>query len=376
MSAPWPVTVQEPDRLRTLTGHPEQVIGAELLVRADGPERGVRIVRLRSGVIEVDVIVDRALDISRASIRGVPVAWLSPTGIAGPWYAEQEGWGTFRTFFGGLLTTNGLDHVLRPETDDATYFNYPLKTSEHHRLHGRLSTTPARLSRYGFDDDLEPHALVVEGEIRQSTVFGENYVVRRCITLPLGGSSIRVTDTVENAGYARTPYMIMYTVNGGWPLVGRGATVAIGAGEPSDSTPSAAGKDWSVLEAPARGAAERVWEHRPIPGADGRVHAAILNPDVGGGQAVGLALAYDASTLPRLHQWVSPGEGAYVVGLEPTNSPLGGRAQARENGGLPALEPGERIRHELEIRLLWGGDELDEARRRCNAAEALTSKTD
>ena len=49
------------EQVRRLAGHPEQVVGAELLRREDGSERGVRIVRLRSGAVEVDVVVDRAL---------------------------------------------------------------------------------------------------------------------------------------------------------------------------------------------------------------------------------------------------------------------------------------------------------------------------
>ncbi len=69
------------DDLRRLAGSPEQVLGAELLERADGRERGVRVVRLRSGACEVEVVVDRALDIAHASVAGLPVAWISPTGI-------------------------------------------------------------------------------------------------------------------------------------------------------------------------------------------------------------------------------------------------------------------------------------------------------
>ena len=37
------------DDLRRLAGSPEQVLGAELFERADGRERCVRVVRLRSG---------------------------------------------------------------------------------------------------------------------------------------------------------------------------------------------------------------------------------------------------------------------------------------------------------------------------------------
>ena len=96
------------EELRRRTGRSEQLLGAELVERADGSERGVRCVRLRSGAIELEVVVDRALDLAQATVGGVPVAWISPTGLAAPGLAVPTGWEPFRTFFGGSA------HDLRP----------------------------------------------------------------------------------------------------------------------------------------------------------------------------------------------------------------------------------------------------------------------
>ena len=49
------------EELRRHAGRPEQLVGAELFERSDGSERGVRCVRLRSGVIELEVVVDGAV---------------------------------------------------------------------------------------------------------------------------------------------------------------------------------------------------------------------------------------------------------------------------------------------------------------------------
>ncbi|HEY8584530.1 MAG TPA: DUF4432 family protein, partial [Capillimicrobium sp.] len=224
------------ESLRRLAGHPEQVVGAELVRREDGSERGVRLVRLRSGEVDVEVVVDRALDLAGAAVRGVPVAWLSPTGIAGPWFAEPSGMGTFRTFFGGLLTTCGLEHTLGPTVDDVAHFAYPGKTTEAFPLHGRISATPARLTGYGAAlDGARPHVFV-EGEVRQATVFGETLLLRRRIELDVGGRTIRIADAVRNAGYAPTPHALLYHVNLGWPLVAPGATVHLPVGEPRFAT--------------------------------------------------------------------------------------------------------------------------------------------
>lgn len=352
------------ESIRRVVGHPEQVIGAELMSREDGTERGVRFIRLRTGEIDVDIVVDRALDIAGASVRGVPVAWLSPTGVAAPWFAEPQGMGTFQTFFGGLLTTCGLEHTLGPTTDTVAHFGYPGRTVEEFPLHGRISGIPARLAGYGSDLECEHPHVFVEGEVRQATVFGETLVLRRRIEADIGGRTLRIRDVVRNDGYASTPHAILYHVNAGWPLLGPGARVLAGVGEPRVTTEAAEGVDWRTVDAPGTGAVEQVWEHTPQAGADGLVRAGVLNDDVGGGRPVGLEIAYDPETLPRLFQWRVMGEGTYVVGLEPGNLRIEGRQAAREAGDMVVLEPGEKREYNLEFRLLWGADDLDLASKR------------
>jgi hypothetical protein len=347
------------EAIRRVAGHPEQVVGAELLRREDGGERGVRLVRLRTGEIDVDVVVDRALDLAGASVRGVPVAWLSPTGVAGPWFAEPHGLGTFRTFFGGLLTTCGLDHTLGPATDTAAHFGYPGQSEQQYPLHGRISARPARLIGYGATLDHERPHLFVEGELRQATVFGETLLLRRRIEADVGGRTLRIRDTVRNAGYAPTPHAILYHVNAGWPVVAPGAQIVAAVGEPRVATETARGADWRAVDPPGRGAVEQVWEHTPRPGPGGLVRAAVLNANVGDGRGAGVEIAYDPATLPRLFQWRVMGEGHYVIGLEPGNLRIEGRRAARESGDLVVLEPGEERRYRLDIRLLWGGDDLE-----------------
>jgi len=350
--------------VRRLAGHPEQLVGAELLCRADGPERGVRVVRLRTGEIDVDVVVDRALDIAGAAVRGVPVAWLSPTGAVGPWYAEHVGLRPFRTFFGGLLTTCGLDHTLGPAEDDARHFGYPGKEVQQFPLHGRISTAPARLLGYGAVlDDARPHVFV-EGEVRQAEVFGETLVLRRRLEADVGGRELRVRDVVRNDGYAPTPHMLLYHVNAGWPVVAPGAEVRVPGSVPRFATDAAAGADWRSVDPPTPGAVEQVWEHVPSPDSDGLVHAAVLQEDVGGGRAVGLEVVYDPVTLPRLFEWRVMGEGHYVIGLEPGNLRIEGRHAAREAGDLVTLQPGEQRSYRLDLGLLFGPHDLAAARGR------------
>ena len=218
------------DALRRRAGRAEQLLGAELYERSDGSERGVRCLRLRSGRIELEVVVDRGFDLAQATLGGVPVAWISPTGLASPSLVQPVGWEPFRTFFGGLLTTCGLEHTLGPAQDDATQFAYPGRATHDFPLHGRLSGTPGRLLGYGIDWERE--CVYCRGDVRQAHVFGESLTLEREVRIPLGGATIEVEDRVRNDGFATTPHMLLYHVNLGWPLLGPGAEVVAGVGEP------------------------------------------------------------------------------------------------------------------------------------------------
>lgn len=345
----------DPAHLAALAGHPEQLLGAELSERGDGAGRGVRVLTLRGPEVTAEVIVDRALDLGRAWIRGVPVAWLSPTGLVGPWYREPHGFGTQRTFAGGLMTTCGLDHVGLPAERSAARYEHDPRGADPAPLHGRVSTVPAELRGYGLDTEGRPFAA---GEVRQASLFGEVLLLARRITLD--GRCLLVEDAVRNAGYAPTPHAILYHVNAGWPLVAPDARVLVPGGDyPVPLSADARGADPTTVTAPGRDNREQVWLHR-LPAEDGPARAAVLNPDLGDGRAVGLALNWDRGQLPGLLQWQVMGDGNYVVGLEPTSA----RAENGKPLAIPELAPGEERRYGLELRLLWGaevGAELERA---------------
>jgi hypothetical protein len=351
--------------LRRRTGRVEQVLGAELVERADGSERGVRCVRLRSGAIDVEVVVDRALDLAQATVGGVPVAWMSPTGLASPGLAVPSGWEPFRTFFGGLLTTCGLEHTLGPVEDDATHFRYPGRPTHDFPLHGRLSATPGRLLGYGVDWERE--CVYCRGDVRQAHVFGESLTLEREIRIALGGTTIELDDIVRNDGFAPTPHMLLYHVNLGWPVLGENAEVVAGVGDPRVTTPAAEGADWRTVVPPSFPFAEQVWEHTPRPDANGVGRAAVLNADIGDGRPLGVELAWSHETLPRLFQWRVMSDQNYVIGLEPGNAPIEGRKVAREEGTLVILAPGEERRTSLSLTLHNTAAGLSEARERIGA---------
>jgi hypothetical protein len=218
------------EELLRRVGRLEQVAGVRLVTLGDGSERGVRVLEFRSGCgFDFDVLVDRGFDIGRCSQGGRSLAWISPTGFPGPWFAEPEGLGFLRGFGAGLLTTCGLDHAFGPAEDTAAHFGYPAKPTERYGLHGRVSATPARLLGYGEQWNGEACVLFAEGEARQATVFGEHLVLRRRVEVPVGESRLTIRDEVANEGFAPTTHMLLYHVNVGWPVVDEGAELLVPA---------------------------------------------------------------------------------------------------------------------------------------------------
>lgn len=332
-----------------------QVAGVRLVTLGDGVERGVRVLEFRTGTgFAFEVLVDRAFDLGRCELRGAPLAWSSAVGFTGPWYHEWEGLGFFRTWGGGLLTTCGVDHALFMATDTAAQYHYPPKQTEDFPLHGRVSNRPARLVGYGERWEGDECVLWAEGETPQAAVFGEQLLVRRRIEARVGESRLSLRDEVENVGFDRTPHMLLYHVNAGFPVVDEGAEVLVPARsvEPRGDHPV---EGHRTLAAPAAGFVEQVFEHDNAAEPEGTVPVAVVNRRLG----LGLYEVYRRDQLPFHFLWRMLGEGTYVVGIEPCTNRTAGRLDARARGELVELGAGERRIYELELGALDGEAEIE-----------------
>jgi hypothetical protein len=232
--------------LRARVGSLDQLARVERVVEDDGPGRGARRVRLvDSAGLDVDVHVDRCLDLGAASYRGVPLAWRSPVGYVAPGLVGPGTDGWLRGFAGGLLTTCGLDTFGAASMDDGQEFG----------LHGRIGATPAaEVSTWAraVDGDYE---LGVSGFVRQSSLFGDDLVLHRRITTRMGSGRLLLEDTVTNDGFSAAPHMVLYHCNLGWPLLDQGAEIDVPGARTSPRDEAAArGMDtWSRPRAAAAG---------------------------------------------------------------------------------------------------------------------------
>lgn len=311
-------------------GSLDQIARVDSLIEADGPARGARLIRVvNGGGLQFDVHPDRGLDIGAASYEGLPLAWLSSTGIAAPSLYDPVGRGWLRTFGGGFVTTCGLDSFGPPADDKDGVVG----------MHGRVGHIPAKLTRV----EASPDRVIVAGTVRQTAVFAENLALRREITSEVGSSTFTISDTVTNEGASPSPLMVLYHVNLGWPLLDDGTTLDIPAESVTPRDPDAEsgfGRQYEI-GVPAEGFREQVYIHRAGPDR----YARVSNQTRG----LELTLRY-SSTLPALFEWKMTATKHYVLGLEPANTPeIGGRAAARANGLLPQLQPGESIDYEISI---------------------------
>ncbi|MGV3712723.1 aldose 1-epimerase family protein [Pseudolysinimonas sp.] len=321
------------DELARRTGTLAQVARVDRLVDEEGPARGARRIRIvTGGGLEVEVHPDRALDLGQVTYRGVPVAWMSPTGMVAPALTESRGQEWLRSFGGGLLATCGLDSFGPPNVDEGV--DYP--------QHGRVGVAPATVTRA----EVRGGELVVSGLVRQATVFGENLVLERTWSADLGGATLRLRDVVRNEGAADAGHMVLYHVNVGWPLLDEAAHLELPSREvnPRDADARSGAGRWHQIDEPQAGYREQVFGHDFRD--SGTAVVAIDNARID----TRFELRFETDTLPALHQWKMSGEGHYVMGLEPVNvNTFGGRAGARAAGTLPVLKPGRSVSYALDF---------------------------
>jgi hypothetical protein len=342
-------------QLARRVGRLEQVAGVRLVTLGDGVERGTRVLEFRTGSgFSFDVLVDRAFDIGRCELGGRPLAWQSAAGFAAPWFAEPEGLGWLRSFGGGLLTTCGLDHALFTAEDTAEQYHYPPKPTERYGLHGRVSNRPARLVAHGERWVGDECVLYARGEVLQAAVFGEQLLLERTVEARVGGSRLTIHDEVVNVGHDRTPHMLLYHVNVGWPVVDEGSELLVPARRVHARGDYPA-EGYRIFDGPTPGYVERVYEHELAAEPGGTVPVGIVNRALG----LGAYEVFRRDQLPHHFVWRMLGEGTYVVGIEPSTNRTAGRLDARERGELIELGPGERRVYDLELGALDGAVEID-----------------
>jgi hypothetical protein len=332
---------------------------------SDGVERGVRTLQFRTGGgLSFELLVDRTLDIGSSEFRGDSIGWLSPTGFRHPGlheYESEDGLSWARSFSGTLLT-GGLDHTLFGGRFDAGHYRYAPRTEIQQSLHGRIAHIPAVLQGYGTTWTSDDHAVLwAEAHTRQAAVFGENLVLRRRVEADLGGTTIRLIDTVTNEGFEPTPHMYLYHINFGWPLLDEGTRFVAPIVETTWCTDAVWQQQaaYDICLGPQDGFEEQVYEHSVVPDAGGHMRAMLINDRL----ELAAEVIWNAAEFPHLLQWMNLRSGAYGFGIEPSTHRVAGQDAARQDGTMIWLGHGESRRYHTAITVHSGADEIAAAER-------------
>jgi hypothetical protein len=334
----------------------------------EGLEDGVLALDVANGSgLSFTLLPGRGLDISSAHYNGRSLAWRSATTDTHPAFFDHEGEGGrgwLRGFYGGLVVTCGMTWAGANAEENGKLYG----------IHGRVSNLPATNVQWDGIWEGDDYILTVRGKVREATVFGENLQLTRVISLKLGERRLFLQDTVENLGVRRTEHMMLYHINIGFPVVSDRAKLIAPTltAMPRDADAEDGKERYALMQPPEAGFREKVYFHEFAHDAEGRVAAAIVNPDGDAGDASGPGLGvycrYDPAQLPRFIEWKMMDAGTYVVGMEPANCLVMGRPYDRAAGTLQFLEPGEQRRYDLELGVLVGSDEIARHETACHNA--------
>lgn len=314
-------------------GHKSQLRGIEEHRLVGGKGDGMRLLEVRNGQgLEFTVSADRCADISRLSYRGNNFSYVSVDGYVGPAYYNPKGSEWLRSFTAGFLTTCGLTAVGDAEVCDG----------EELPLHGRIANQPAEELAW-FEEDGQ---LVIRAEIPHVQALGNKLWMKRVYRISTTENTFTVTDTVRNLDARVSPFMILYHMNMGYPLLSEEAELYIPSVkvEARSEFAKAGIGEWNRIIPPQPGIEEQCYYHT----FDRKGLAAIFNPAIGAGAAI----SFNAEELDFFTQWKMMGVRDYVLGLEPGNCSPDGRTVMRDSGRLKYLQPEEEKTYSVTVRIL------------------------
>jgi hypothetical protein len=317
----------------SMIGDPHQLAGGKSFQYSDGKADGVRGISVNTGGgLQFTVLPGRGMDIPEAFFRGRPLHFSSGTGITSPAYYEERGLEWLRSFYVGLLTTCGIANSGAPSVDRGEPFG----------LHGRVANAGAEDVCIDQRWEGDEYLITLRGRIREVKALFENLALTRTIKTRLGEPGFTMHDVIVNNGFEPQPLLMLYHFNFGFPLLSP-RTELIAPVKKTEPRDEEARKDRGVEECfsypePIQGYSEKVFFHTLGADGKGNTFVALVNPDSGEGNPLGVALRFNTRELPVFTQWKMPRKGFYVTGLEPGTAVPLGRGVLRERGLLPMLE--------------------------------------
>lgn len=335
--------------LLSRVGSISQLCGVKLMELKGGKSEGVSIARIWTGSgLDFDVNLSRGIGLGAFRFKGMSLSWISATGDVAPCFYEPHKAGLDRSYAGGLMHNSGLRQVGAPCEDEG----------EELGLHGRISNIPAdqvHLDSYWNGDD---YIVSISGKVREVSALGENIVLTRKIQTKLGSNEVLLEDTIENEAPTRSPFMLLYHTNFGFPLIDQGTRLVI----PSETVINAADGSpvsedvYGRCSEPTKDKGSQIYFHT-VKKKNGHGGYLLMNEKL----ELGLEVRYEIENLPNLIHWVNLEAGRYVMEVGPSNCKCFGRKAERDAGTLQFLEPGEVKNYRLSFSVIEGMTKLTEA---------------
>lgn len=329
------------------TGTIKQFCGIEKVKYLEGKAKNVNAMFFRTGSgFNFTILADRCLDIYHAEYNGIPLAYLTPVGIAAPEFYDNKGWAWVKTFGGGLLQTCGLLNVGPACSFDGV----------EHGAHGAISAAPAENISVNEYWDNNNFVLETKGVMREERLNKYNLKLERTIKTIAGEKSLLIKDKVTNEGFKSSPLMIMYHINIGYPILSEKSKLVTSLKSllPRDPDAFDGKENYMNFEKPQKEYFEKCYFHIMNKHRSGKATAGIFNPSLEGG--IGVVIEWLHESLPRMTQWKMLGKGLYVNGIEPANCWGNSVVNEVKTSGYRPLEAGEERNFDIKISVVTGKD--------------------
>lgn len=322
-------------------GDISQLCGVKGIHFMDGLEHGTKGLHAWNAAgLQFYALPDRGMDIGAFYYKGIPLAWMSKSGYVHPAHLHKGGW--LAGFHGGMLATCGLNNVGRACEDE----------EGQHEMHGRISRLPAAEVSYGGSWTGDNYSLAISGKVNDASSLGDHMQLHRRIEVPADQPVIRIYDQVTNLGAMKMPCMIKYHMNLGFPLVQDDTSIEVAnrrrllrnstelIDPRADYFRNSVNTDVEMLYH------ECEYEHDQMGEVTVRAPYPINN------EQLALKIRYKHDTLPHLWQWNNVMDGLYVTAIEPSNCLVKPRSEARRQGLVTELEPGESMDFAVEVSIV------------------------
>lgn len=318
-----------------VAGSPEGWSVSKQILRG-GLSEGVELIVIQTGALEIALVPTRGMGIWYVQSEGIRLGWESPVARpVNPQFVplfDPSGMGWLEGF-NELVCRCGLQSNGSPVFDEQQRLIHP--------LHGRIANLPANDVSLSVD----PHEgrIAVRGVIDEVRFHFQKLRLTSTLTTHFHSRSITWTDEVQNLSGHEASMQMLYHVNVGAPILGKGATLRapIRCIAPCDSYTAQLGMDqWHTYNGPGVGHQQRSYFAQLLGDEDQQTRVLLRNSS---GNA-GVGLRFSVAELPYFTQWCNsaPSEDGYVTGIEPGTNFPNTRPFEQQNGRVVRLAPHER----------------------------------